>query len=78
VVEPYAHGTPAEFLGTGASLIDIDDAIEQCGVFVVLVDHDVFKSVPVDERADKAVYDTRGMWPDQPPLVRDAPLRKAG
>ena len=26
----------------------------------------MFKSVPVDERADKAVYDTRGVWPDQP------------
>jgi len=66
LVEPYAAGLPMDFAGTGAALIDIDDAIEQCAVFVVLVDHDMFKSVPLDERADKAVYDTRGMWPDQP------------
>ncbi|KEY97227.1 hypothetical protein AI27_20465, partial [Sphingomonas sp. BHC-A] len=66
LVEPYAHDLPMEFAGTGAELIDLDTALEQCGVFVILVDHDMFKSVPVDERADKAVYDTRGVWPDQP------------
>ena len=49
-----------------AELIVIDHAIETCPTFVVLVDHDVFKSVPVDERAEKWVYDTRGIWPDQP------------
>ncbi len=31
----------------------------------MLVDHDVFRSVPLAERADKIVYDTRGIWPDQ-------------
>ena len=66
LVEPYAQELPMEFAGTGADLIDLDTALEQCGVFVILVDHDMFKSVPVDERADKAVYDTRGIWPDQP------------
>jgi len=78
LVEPHAKGLPVEFLGTSAELIDIDDAIESCGVFVVLVDHDVFKSVPLDERIDKAVYDTRGIWPDQPHPVLPEPLRKAG
>ncbi|RJF90798.1 UDP-N-acetyl-D-mannosamine dehydrogenase [Sphingomonas cavernae] len=66
IVEPYASALPAEFDGTGAALVDIDTAIESCPIFVVLVDHDVFRSVPVDERADKRVYDTRGIWPDQP------------
>jgi len=66
VVEPYTNALPAAFAGTGAGLIDIDTAIEQCGIMIVLVDHDVFKSVPLDERADKQVYDTRGIWPDQP------------
>ncbi|MCC2770680.1 hypothetical protein LK516_22550, partial [Parabacteroides distasonis] len=66
LVEPYAHDLPMDFAGTGAELIDLDTALEQCGVFVILVDHDMFKSVPVDERAGKAVYDTRGIWPDQP------------
>jgi UDP-N-acetyl-D-mannosaminuronic acid dehydrogenase len=66
VVEPYADQLPKEFDGTGARLTDIDTAIETCGAMVVLVDHDVFKSVPLDERSTKLVYDTRGIWPDQP------------
>ena len=66
IVEPYAASLPGEFSGTGATLIDIDTAIERCPLMIVLVDHEVFKSVPLDERATKHVYDTRGIWPDQP------------
>ena len=78
VVEPYADELPIEFTGTGATLVDIDTALEECEVLVVLVDHDVFRSVPLAERADKAVYDTRGIWPDQPPAPVEDALRKAG
>jgi UDP-N-acetyl-D-mannosaminuronic acid dehydrogenase len=67
LVEPYAADLPMAFAGTGAELIDLDAALESCGTFIVLVDHDIFKSVPLEERADKLVYDTRGIWPDQPP-----------
>ncbi|MEO6152635.1 MAG: UDP-N-acetyl-D-mannosamine dehydrogenase [Croceibacterium sp.] len=77
VVEPYIQTLPIEFTDTGAELTDIDTALETCGVLIVLVDHDMFSSVPLAERADKAVYDTRGIWPDQPdpePLE----LRRAG
>lgn len=66
IVEPYASELPREFEGTGASLIDIDTALEDCDLLVVLVDHDVFRVVPLAERAGKVVYDTRGIWPDQP------------
>ncbi|MEY4269316.1 MAG: hypothetical protein RLZZ58_532 [Pseudomonadota bacterium] len=65
LVEPYARGLPVEFVGTGASLIDLDDALADCAILIVLVDHDVFKSVPLSERSDKIVYDSRGIWPDQ-------------
>ena len=79
VVEPYTDTLPAAFDGSGATLTDIDTAIETCGIMIVLVDHDVFKSVPVDERADKIVYDTRGIWPDQPrATVKPEPLRLVG
>lgn len=77
IVEPYANALPPVFDDTGAELIDVDSAIEGCGIFVVLVDHDVFKSVPLDERADKQVYDTRGIWPDQPRNAAGEPLRLA-
>jgi UDP-N-acetyl-D-mannosaminuronic acid dehydrogenase len=80
VVEPYASALPIEFTDTGATLVDIDTALEECGVLIVLVDHDVFRSVPLAERAAKAVYDTRGIWPDQPKAaeVPAEDLRKAG
>lgn len=60
-------------------LTDIDSAIESCPIFIVLVDHDLFKSVPLDERSGKLVYDTRGIWPDQPaPDSIASGLRLAG
>lgn len=66
VVEPYANALPDALAASGARLIDIDTALETCPIMIVLVDHDVFRSVPLAERADKLVYDTRGIWPDQP------------
>ena len=69
VVEPYAGELPIEFTDTGAQLIDIDTALEDCDILIVLVDHDVFRVVPLAERADKLVYDTRGIWPDQPDIA---------
>ncbi len=66
IVEPYAQTLPAVLAETGATLIDVDTAIETCSIMIVLVDHDVFKSIPLEERVDKAVLDTRGIWPDQP------------
>jgi UDP-N-acetyl-D-mannosaminuronic acid dehydrogenase len=74
VVEPHASALPIEFTGTGAELIDLDTALETCDAFIVLVDHDLFRSVPLAERAGKAVYDTRGIWPDQP---KAAPVPEA-
>lgn len=79
IVEPHAAALPSAFDGTGAELVDIDTALATCPILIVLVDHDVFKSVPADERADKWVYDTRGIWPDQPKNRRIEPdLRLAG
>ncbi len=67
IVEPYADTLPPALATHGATLIDIDEAIETCAAMIVLVDHDLFRSVPLAERIGKAVLDTRGIWPDQPP-----------
>lgn len=78
IVEPYAETLPAILADTGAVLIDVDAALESCDALIVLVDHDIFRSIPLDERADKRVYDTRGIWPDQPrPEPVDEGLRRA-
>ncbi|MEO9601235.1 UDP-N-acetyl-D-mannosamine dehydrogenase [Parasphingorhabdus sp.] len=66
IVEPYASKLPAEFKDMDAELIDIDQALETCPIIITLTDHDMFKSIPLDERVSKVVYDTRGIWPDQP------------
>jgi UDP-N-acetyl-D-mannosaminuronic acid dehydrogenase len=75
LVEPYATSLPADFDGTNARLVELDDALTDCDLLIVLVDHDVFRSVPLDERSDKTVYDTRGLWPDQPDPDQGRPLR---
>jgi UDP-N-acetyl-D-mannosaminuronic acid dehydrogenase len=78
IVEPYVAVLPPAFDGSGVQLIDIDTAIETCPMMIVLVDHEIFKSVPLDERVDKIVYDTRGIWPDQPRAkAPPVPLRLA-
>ncbi|MFT3976716.1 MAG: UDP-N-acetyl-D-mannosamine dehydrogenase [Sphingomonas bacterium] len=64
VVEPYARELPASLAQAGAQLIDIDSAIADCPIMIVLVDHDLFRSVPGEERAGKHVLDTRGIWGD--------------
>ncbi|MBK8373483.1 UDP-N-acetyl-D-mannosamine dehydrogenase [Sphingorhabdus sp.] len=66
IVEPYTDTLPKEFEGTGASLVDVDTALLECDILIVLVDHDAFRAIPLAERSDKLVYDTRGIWPDQP------------
>lgn len=79
IVEPYAAALPPTLATSGAQLIDIDEAIETCDLMIVLVDHELFRSVPLDERAEKIVYDTRGIWPDQPARRTSAPaIRLAG
>ena len=62
IVEPHVAELPKPLSDSGATLIDIDSALADCETMIVLVDHDIFKSVPADERAGKAVYDTRGIW----------------
>lgn len=62
VVEPFATSLPIEFSETGATLVDTDTALETCGIHILLVDHDEFRSIPAEERDGAKVYDTRGVW----------------
>ena len=77
IVEPYARELPSAFEGTGARLVDVDEALATCATLVVLVDHDAFAAIPVEERRHASVLDTRGLWPDQPKVVEAVPLRLA-
>lgn len=63
VVEPHIDALPPSL--DQAALTDIDTALTECDVLIVLVDHDLFKSVPLDEREGKIIYDTRGIWDER-------------
>ena len=63
VVEPHIDPLPAAFDGTGARKATLEEALDQCGVLIVLVDHHEFRGVSPGQRAGKAIYDTRGLWP---------------
>ncbi|WP_414901932.1 hypothetical protein ACMT1E_02075 [Sphingomonas flavalba] len=56
--------------------IAIADELLRIADAIGLVDHDVFRSVPFDKRAGKIVYDTRGIWPDQPKRTEGTPALK--
>ena len=62
IVEPYTRALPREFDDTGATLVDIDTALESCKAMILLVDHDLFRSVPPEELRNRLILDTRGIW----------------
>ena len=62
LVEPHIEALPRAFEGTGAQLTRLDAALAECDVLILLVDHDAFKAVGPEARADKLIYDCRGIW----------------
>ncbi|APG63659.1 UDP-N-acetyl-D-mannosamine dehydrogenase [Sphingorhabdus lutea] len=74
IIEPYAATLPKALAQSGANLIDLDSALLGCDILITLVDHDAFKAVPLAERADKIVYDVRGIWRDQPDHLSIKPV----
>jgi UDP-N-acetyl-D-mannosaminuronic acid dehydrogenase len=66
VVEPNLRRLPLEFEKYGAGFLGIDEALRNCEIAVLLVDHDEFKMVPLAERRHLDVIDTRGIWQDMP------------
>ena len=62
LVEPHIDTLPRAFEGTGARLTDLATALAECEVLILLVDHDAFKAVTVEQRAGKLIYDCRGIW----------------
>ncbi|MEO1922354.1 MAG: UDP-N-acetyl-D-mannosamine dehydrogenase [Sphingomonadaceae bacterium] len=63
ICEPYIDTLPKWIAAHGATLVPLEEALK-CEILVVLVDHDVFKSVPGYAREGKKVIDTRGIWRD--------------
>ncbi len=60
-VEPNITELPTK-LGSGLELVDVQNALEQADIVVLLVDHREFKLISRDRIAARAVVDTRGVW----------------
>jgi UDP-N-acetyl-D-mannosaminuronic acid dehydrogenase len=69
IIEPYIRELPSEIARTGAGFVSLKDALASCGVAIVLVDHEEFRSVPLGDRRHLAVLDTRGIWGDLKELI---------
>jgi UDP-N-acetyl-D-mannosaminuronic acid dehydrogenase len=65
VVEPFVDDLPAS-LKDQARLVSPAQAIAECDVLVMLVDHDNFKTMPIPVRKGLRLVDTRGVWASLP------------
>jgi len=74
VVEPHVSKLPGTFEDTGAILTCADDALRNADILLMLVDHRMFKDLPVDHDRH-TVLDTRGIWPRQKDYVNPAMSR---
>jgi UDP-N-acetyl-D-mannosaminuronic acid dehydrogenase len=64
VVEPYAQDLSMlnETVCNRVELCEIDEALNQSDVIILLVDHEEFKSIAVNQLADKTLIDSKGCW----------------
>ena len=54
---------PQELEGlAGVTLTGLDEALDEAGIVVVLVDHKIFKEAARDRLKGKKVFDARGIW----------------
>ena len=63
VVEPHCEGLPNKLSSfQNLKLTDIDSALKQSNIIVLLTDHSAFKDINPDDYPDKSFIDTRGIW----------------
>ena len=63
VVEPNITQLPEELESrANVQLRELDDALEQADIVLLLVDHAPFRNVDPDQLQSKVVLDTKGLW----------------
>jgi UDP-N-acetyl-D-mannosaminuronic acid dehydrogenase len=60
-VEPNIHELPSALANAGVELVNLEQALEQANVVVILVDHKQFKSCDKSLFLSKVMIDTRGI-----------------
>lgn len=61
-VEPNIAALPVKLAGEKLVLKNLDHALSESDVLVLLVDHKVFKDIPVAALRGRKIVDTRGIW----------------
>ena len=76
VAEPHVSVLPP-LLATRKQieLVDVDLAIDQADIVLVLVDHEAFKAIPKTMLGEKTVIDTRGIWRSDVQLSSEIALK---
>ncbi|MFC4292494.1 UDP-N-acetyl-D-mannosamine dehydrogenase [Sphingorhabdus arenilitoris] len=62
IVEPYCTSLPPQFDRSGAVHMELESALNQCDIIIVLVDHNRFKKVDPSQFDGKMLLDTRGLY----------------
>ncbi len=63
VVEPYVNSMPPRLVKySHLELVDLEYALSEAEVILLLVDHALFKSIDRSSFGDKILIDTRGVW----------------
>ncbi len=63
IVEPHIRTLPEELKNlSGLKLVEMDVALDQADIVVLLVDHQPFKAINRTRLQGKVVVDTRGVW----------------
>jgi len=62
LVEPNINEIPGGFDMQRTSLVDVESAIGEADIVVLLVDHTPFKTMDLGLLSGKQVVDTRGAW----------------
>jgi UDP-N-acetyl-D-mannosaminuronic acid dehydrogenase len=61
-VEPNIEELPVKLAGKKLVLKSLDHALAESDIFVLLVDHKVFKDIPEAALRGRKIVDTRGVW----------------
>ncbi len=62
VAEPHIKELPGCLQGSNIFFSGADEAIQKADIVVLLVNHQLFKTIGIDELQGKIIIDTRGLW----------------
>lgn len=62
VVEPYINSLPSKLIADNVSLVSLDEALRECDIILLLVNHKEFYEMDRSLLMQKIVIDTRGVW----------------